>query len=50
MRDFNFFSYLPTVQKKPKNIVDLFLVTYKYFEPFVEFVVASSCRVAGLSV
>jgi hypothetical protein len=30
-----FFSYLPTVQKKPTNIVDLFLVTYKHFEPFV---------------
>jgi hypothetical protein len=29
-----FFSYLPIVQKKPTNIVDLFLVTYKHFEPF----------------
>jgi hypothetical protein len=53
-----FFSYLPTVEKKPTNIVDLFLVIYKQFEPFavtillmlVEFVVASSCCVAGHSV
>jgi hypothetical protein len=29
-----FFSYLPIVEKKPTNIVDLFLVTYKHFEPF----------------
>jgi hypothetical protein len=53
-----FFSYLPTVQKKQQKIVDLFLITYKHFEPFavtiylmlIEFVVASSCHVAGLSV
>jgi hypothetical protein len=58
VRDFNFFlfTYSP---EKPQKIVDLFLIiTYKHFEPFavtmelmlVEFMVASSCHVVGLSV
>jgi hypothetical protein len=51
------FSLFTYSLEKPQKIVDIFLITYKHFDPFaitklvfVEFVVASSCRVAGLSI